>query len=272
MIKMSADLPYFPLFPSDWVLETKSLTLYEQGALLQLVCAMHESPVRGYLLFNGVPMPPDRIARILGIDRQPALGVLDRLLESGVLKKDLDLGAVFYPPMVKREELRKTRQKSGKKGGLSNKPPDFAQAKSKENPEQIPKQTLEYGNGIGVPPSDGVSKGGNPTLSEVLTECSMRGIPSLCGESFFNMEEGCGWLDSRGRQIVDWRPVLRNYATTWRANEQKQKSYGNPHQRPTQPNPRNIGLSGDAAERTRRIVERVAQQQKELTSGSPPSH
>lgn len=170
---MAGNLPYFPLFPSDWVLETKFLTLHEQGALLQLVCAMHESQVRGYLLFNGGPMPPDRIARILGIDRQPALDVLDRLLESCVLKRD-DAGVVFYPPMVKREELRKTRSKVGRSGGKATQSklgrlvaPSLLEQNAKQIPKHTPSKTLECGNGIGSSSSEGECRGGTEAPVEL---------------------------------------------------------------------------------------------------------
>lgn len=164
---MASDLPYFPLFPSDWVLETKLLTLHEQGALLQLVCAMHESQVRGYLLFNGGPMPPDKVARILGIDRQPALDTLDRLLDAAVLQKDAATGVVFYPPMVKREALRKSRSESGRKGGETTQSklseslaPSLLEQNAKQVPKQNIKQTVEYGNGsVSSPPGVTDSKG-----------------------------------------------------------------------------------------------------------------
>lgn len=151
-----ADLPYFPLFPSDWLLETKSLTLTEKGALLELACSMHSSEKRGYLLFDGKPMPLERVARVLGSDKQTAQDLLNTLLKSGVLEKELDSGVLFYPSMVNREKLRKTRQEVGKKGGLTTQSTKFAKAKPKQPPDQFCGNGSESGNGS----SEGGGEGG----------------------------------------------------------------------------------------------------------------
>lgn len=147
---MANDLPYFPLFPSDWLLETKSLTLYEKGGLLELACSMHSSEKRGYLLFDGKPMPLERVARVLGTDKQTAQELLNTLLKSGVLERELETGVLFYPSMVNREKLRKTRQEVGKKGGLTTQSGKFAKAKV-DQPLQP-----NCGNGSGIsPPEEG---------------------------------------------------------------------------------------------------------------------
>lgn len=81
----------------------------------------------------------------------------------------------------------------------------------------------------------GSAEGGistNPTLPEVQTEASMRAITPECAESFWNKHEGRGWVDGQGQPIRDWRPLLRNWATTWRANESKAKSNGQPEKPP----------------------------------------
>ena len=74
---------------------------------------------------------------------------------------------------------------------------------------------------------------GNPTLQEVLTYCNMgAGITPECGTAFWNSMEGCGWIDRAQRPVKNWRPILANYAMSWKMNQNKSR---NGHEEKPQP-------------------------------------
>ena len=54
-----------------------------------------------------------------------------------------------------------------------------------------------------------------PTREEVLAFATRRGIPDGCARAFWLEMEGCGWLDSKGRPLRKWEPVLERSALHW---------------------------------------------------------
>lgn len=54
-----------------------------------------------------------------------------------------------------------------------------------------------------------------PSIDEVITECSLRGIPEDCGKKFFYDRDATCW-ELRGTRIANWRSSLRSYAMSWR--------------------------------------------------------
>lgn len=77
---------------------------------------------------------------------------------------------------------------------------------------------------------------GWPELKEVVAHGTLVMAPPECCEKFWNEMEGCGWVNRHGQPVNDWRPLLRNYATNWKANEHREK------QRPGQPQTRALDL------------------------------
>jgi hypothetical protein len=121
-------LPAFQFYPGDWRKDPgiQSLTLEQRGAWLEMMCLMHESERRGYLMLNGKPFPEDSLARLLGLQEEDLLNqnstkgisyLLTLLVDRGVASRDQETGVIYCRRMVRDEQLRKTRAECGKQGG-----------------------------------------------------------------------------------------------------------------------------------------------------------
>lgn len=53
-----------------------------------------------------------------------------------------------------------------------------------------------------------------------------------CAESFWNGLESCGWVNKFGQPVSDWRPLFRNFATSWKAHDARAKGGGTLAARP----------------------------------------
>ena len=118
----SKKLPAFQLYPGDWRKDpgVQALDYEYRGIWFEILLLMHESDQRGKLLLNGKPMPEDALARLLGLDKQKLTKAITTLLEYGVAGIDSETGAIINRRMVRDEEIRKTRQECGKRGGNPN--------------------------------------------------------------------------------------------------------------------------------------------------------
>ncbi len=56
-----------------------------------------------------------------------------------------------------------------------------------------------------------------PAREEVLAFAAQHRIPADCAHSFWLEMEGCGWLDSKGRPLRRWEPVLERSALHWQS-------------------------------------------------------
>ena len=112
-------MPALQFYPADWRKDpaVQSLNYHDRGVWFEMLCLMHESSARGVLLLNGMPMPGEALARILGLDNQTLNQTLTILLTYGVAKKRHEDGAVYSKRMVSDERLCEIRRKAGKLGG-----------------------------------------------------------------------------------------------------------------------------------------------------------
>lgn len=119
---MANKLPAFQFYPADWRKDpaVQSLSYFDRGVWLEILCLMHESEQRGKLLLNGKKMPEEALARLLGLDKQILTKTLNTLLEYGVASINEETGALISRRMVRDEEIRKIRTEAGRKGGNPN--------------------------------------------------------------------------------------------------------------------------------------------------------
>lgn len=112
-------MPAMQFYPADWRkdLAVQALGYFERGVWFEMLCLMHESSERGVLLLNGVPMPDEVTARLLGLDNQTFNQTLTKLLTYGVAKRREVDNAIYSKRMVSDEELCQTRREAGKLGG-----------------------------------------------------------------------------------------------------------------------------------------------------------
>ena len=142
---MSKKLPAMQFYPGDWRKDpgVQSLPYKERGVWFEILLLMHESKERGKLLLNGLPMPEEALARLLGLDNQEVNQILGMLLTYGVASRD-DAGALFSRRMVRDEEVRRMRAEAGKKGGNPAlvKPRDNQEVNQQDNHSANQKSTL----------------------------------------------------------------------------------------------------------------------------------
>jgi hypothetical protein len=74
-----------------------------------------------------------------------------------------------------------------------------------------------------VEKSSSILQGTQPKLEEVLKLADLRGWVKDWAKSWWNSMEACGWVDSKGRSVQKWEPLLTNYLSACRGNEQKDK-------------------------------------------------
>lgn len=116
---LAMKMPALQFYPADWRkdLAVQSLGYHDRGVWFEMLCLMHESSERGVLLLNGVTMPEEVIARLLGMDNQTFNQTLSTLLTFGVAKRRPTDNAIFCKRMVDDERLCQIRREAGKQGG-----------------------------------------------------------------------------------------------------------------------------------------------------------
>jgi hypothetical protein len=126
----SKKLPALQFYPGDWRKDpgVQALDYFERGVWMELIFLMHESEQRGKLLLNGKPIPEERLAILLNLDKQKISNVITTFLELGVASLCEETGALMNRRMVRDEELIGKRRDAGKKGG------NPALTKGKPNP------------------------------------------------------------------------------------------------------------------------------------------
>jgi uncharacterized protein YdaU (DUF1376 family) len=70
--------PYFPMYASDWLAGTRSLTAAETGIYITIICMMYEKG-------GPIEMPRRRLARLCGTTAPALNRALDVLIEAGKL-------------------------------------------------------------------------------------------------------------------------------------------------------------------------------------------
>lgn len=111
------DVPWIPFYTGDWMSDValRSCSLAARGLWMDLLCIMHESQRRGYLLLGGVPATVKALSRIAGEPEESLASLLTELRSAGVFSEEDDL--IFSRRMVKDEHIRTVRRAAGRKGG-----------------------------------------------------------------------------------------------------------------------------------------------------------
>lgn len=116
---MPTDLPFMKFFPRDWTADDRLrlVGLAARGLWMDLLCLMHQSPERGYLLtaLCGA-VTPEQIARAVGASADDVRDLLRELEAAGVFSRD-PRGVIFCRRMAREEEHRAKCAAAGKLGG-----------------------------------------------------------------------------------------------------------------------------------------------------------
>lgn len=131
-------------FTNDWMgdLTLRRCGLEARGLWLELLCLMHQSPKRGYLVgANLEALEPAELAKLVGVSLKKFNALLGELFSKGVASRD-EGGVLFNRRMAKELETSEARSKAGKVGGdrcillkqNSSKDDGFDEAKFQANP------------------------------------------------------------------------------------------------------------------------------------------
>ena|SRR3990167_9730208 len=140
---MAGKLPYIPFFVGDWLKDTRHLSLAARGAWIDILCAMHNSQIRGVATFSRVQM-----ARYIGASSDQGDSVLAELTEpcnptgKPVCEvENLPDGMIRLTSrrMVADERKRSLCSDAGRKGGGN----PTLKGDVLTQPKGVPKGTLE---------------------------------------------------------------------------------------------------------------------------------
>lgn len=121
--------PWIKFYPGDWLrsAELRVASLEARGLWIEILCHMHESLPRGFLVIGGRAPTVDQIARMVGADVARTAELLDELESLGVLSKD-ETGMIYNRRMAREGEISDFRSIAGKQGGNAR-----VQANRKQN-------------------------------------------------------------------------------------------------------------------------------------------
>ncbi len=113
---MKEKLPYVKWFFSDWIRDTRGLSLEARGAWMDILSLMHDGDPYGHLAVAGKEIPLDTLARVIGTNTKVLHRLLEEMESIGIFSRTKE-GIIFSRRLVKENYLRKVRGEGGKKGG-----------------------------------------------------------------------------------------------------------------------------------------------------------
>jgi hypothetical protein len=225
-------LPAMQFYVGDWRKDpgVQALGFHERGVWFEMICLMHESEERGKLMLNGLPMPDDALARLLGLDKQNLTTTITTLLSYGVASRCEETGAIICRRMIRDENLRKVRAECGKQGGNPN------LVKQKPTTKDKQKSTPSSSSSISVSSSN--NKKENPSIDQVRTFCAEIDLPETDGDATYWKWEGNGWTNGN-KPIKNWKATIRSWKAAGHMPSQKQatKTYAKPQPSIAERNP-----------------------------------
>jgi hypothetical protein len=110
--------PWFKFYPSDWRSDPalRVCSLAARGLWMEMIGIMHEAEPRGHLLIAGRPVPPDKLAALVGVSFEEVRTLLAELEDAGVFSCKRN-GVVFSRRMERDEQKARKNQENGAKGG-----------------------------------------------------------------------------------------------------------------------------------------------------------
>lgn len=120
---MATRLPWLKFFPRDWMADDRLrlVSVAARGLWMDVLCLMHQSPERGYLLSAaGDALDPAKLARVVGETATTVTALVAELETAGVFSRD-DRGVMVCRRMVRDEAFRERQSRVGRMGGN----PDF---------------------------------------------------------------------------------------------------------------------------------------------------
>lgn len=112
-------LPSVQFYPGDWMKDPalRAVSYAARGLWIDLLCLMHESERRGYLVHStGKTVTDEQLARMTGGDLAEVRKLIRELEDCGVFSRD-ESGTIFSRRIVRDERKRHLCSEAGKDGG-----------------------------------------------------------------------------------------------------------------------------------------------------------
>jgi len=120
-MRKKKDLPAMPFYIGDWKKDpgVRALSKEEKYIWLEMLFLMWESEDRGYLSFNGKPIPDFMLAQMLDISEEKLKKIKEKFEFLNLYSKDKK-GRIYSRKILKIVELSKIRSLAGKSKGQQN--------------------------------------------------------------------------------------------------------------------------------------------------------
>lgn len=129
--------PSFMFYPGDWLRnDVSGCSLEAQGLWLRMMMIMHDAQIYGQLVLNNEQMPPEFVAKKVGISPKKYLNLLKELEFAGVINRK-ENGIIYSGRMERDEAVRqqnRARQEKHRSG-------DDAENNASVTPEITPDVT-----------------------------------------------------------------------------------------------------------------------------------
>jgi len=242
--KPMGKLPSFQFYPGDWLRDQIiGCSLAAQGLWLRLMIIAHDADCYGYLAVNGVPIPPERLARMCGTSLAEFTTLFAELESAGVPSRNPD-GILYSRRMVtdaKERSKNAQHQAAYKERVRQEVRPESENGKvevrARSDPSSSSSSSSVSSSGLGegtLPPPPQISavvaaNGNNaadtPSQSEV-TEYAVRiGLAEWKAVDWWQQMEGVGWL-VRGQAVRKWRLLCDRVKTQWEADGKPMQPQG----------------------------------------------
>lgn len=110
-----AKSPSFQFYPGDWLRnDVSGCSLEAQGLWLRLMIIMHDAQIYGQLVLNNAPMPPEFVAKKIGISCKKYSNLLAELDFAGVINRKEN--GIIYSGRMERDEIlrQQNRERQGR--------------------------------------------------------------------------------------------------------------------------------------------------------------
>lgn len=143
--------PAILFYVNDWIVDMRGYSLEARGLWIEMLCLMHKSPKRGYLIqANFQATSKQDLSSILGVDIKAVEKAWQELEYKNVFSITDDKIA-YCRRMVKEQELKEQKIEAGRKGGIiSSKHQAERSSRSQATLENEYEDTIENENDINI--------------------------------------------------------------------------------------------------------------------------
>ena len=194
-------IPSFQFYPGDWLREAslRACSLAARGLWTDMLCWMHDSPVRGRLLKStGAAFADTELSRMAGCSIGQLRKLLTELETSGALSRD-ENGVIYSRRMVSDEIARAKAAENGRLGGN----PNLKRGSDVGSPSQEGDANQEHKGGLKGGDKAVVSSGGS--LKQTPSSSSSSSSSTSSSNTLSASADG-GSKSDEGKKANDTKP------------------------------------------------------------------